>query len=855
MFTTSDNLELGNNKKAIQEADKVLKKTPNVQCARALKALALLRMGREEEAEPIMKVLVVEKPCDVSTLQVMTFYYRETDERKWSLVTLPNQINNTRFFFFCFSFNQCPVEQICTLYSNAVSVCPGNEELMSHLFMAYVRVNDYKQQQAVALQLYKFRPKNPYYFWAVMSIVLQALHGPDAKNKSKVQLLLALAQRMIDKLIQEDKLDAEQEVELYLNILKYQEKYEEALKFFDSDICKRLYPGAPVTIKIDLLKLLKRWTELFTLLQQLISDDHDRWDYYQEYITTCFKLIELKEIASSGETYEKVCCDFIKKMIEEDPKVRGPYLAQMELHNRMTEKELDANTLLGDYTELLLKYYERFGDRICCTYDLKKFLEYMEAHKRPGFASKLLQECGISSTTLPVSKNQMQRHIVALQISRICGAHAALSSEHLQALYTALSLHYEHGTSAFGTDLLATDIGPADPYALLAVNVMYDLAIRSQSSERLVEALCLLNYLLSNSPSNFHAKLLCMQLYHFVGCGYGAQQMLEALDVKHIQLDSMGYLHAAHLPAEGLFTTTHSVFESTQKFFTSAAKDTLEYLAMSYKFGSFSKLEEFQRFRERLSNSYHSALVTIESQLLEIVTFSGTFVQNLVAFRNLNLKPDDDRIAWNELSDNRDLTVVNRWDPAFPYTNEKGEVVEPEAMTNKLKALEKESFVQDIELLQLRSGLIRLVGSMYDLIIAPSSDDKDNAKEKLQYNYKILTMLKVYWVELFARIRQMNYKPTSSIFLVNLLSSRLHVVLQLPYEHYFATLADFVLKIWHSQKQAKERGNEVVANTHEVAELINKAITDHNNSKDLIWNLRKTQAQVVGCIEVSWSLT
>lgn len=78
----SDNLELGNNKKAIQEADKVLKKNPNMQCARALKALALLRLGREEEAGKLEKELVDEKPCDVSTLQVLTFYYRETEECK-----------------------------------------------------------------------------------------------------------------------------------------------------------------------------------------------------------------------------------------------------------------------------------------------------------------------------------------------------------------------------------------------------------------------------------------------------------------------------------------------------------------------------------------------------------------------------------------------------------------------------------------------------------------------------------------------------------------------------------------------------------------------------------------------------
>lgn len=61
----------------------------------------------------------------------------------------------------------------------------------------------------------------------------------------------------------------------------------------------------------------------------------------------------------------------------------------------------------------------------------------------------------------------MQKHICSLQVSRICGAHA-LSTEHLAALYTAFSLHYEHGATAFGGDLLPTDMGPSDSYALLA---------------------------------------------------------------------------------------------------------------------------------------------------------------------------------------------------------------------------------------------------------------------------------------------------------------------------------------------------------------------------------------------------
>lgn len=65
------------------------------------------------------------------------------------------------------------VHKVCEIYEAAVKIDPVNEELYSHLFMSYVRIGDHKAQQRVAMALYKFSPKNPYYFWAVMSIVLQ----------------------------------------------------------------------------------------------------------------------------------------------------------------------------------------------------------------------------------------------------------------------------------------------------------------------------------------------------------------------------------------------------------------------------------------------------------------------------------------------------------------------------------------------------------------------------------------------------------------------------------------------------------------------------------------------------------
>ena len=64
------------------------------------------------------------------------------------------------------------------MYANAHKVKPDSEDLLTALFMAYVRIGDYKKQQQTAMSLHRLKPtKNPYYFWAIMSIVMQVIEN------------------------------------------------------------------------------------------------------------------------------------------------------------------------------------------------------------------------------------------------------------------------------------------------------------------------------------------------------------------------------------------------------------------------------------------------------------------------------------------------------------------------------------------------------------------------------------------------------------------------------------------------------------------------------------------------------
>lgn len=78
---------MGNNKKALHETEKLLKKIPNLRCARALKGLALMRLGKNEESNAIINQIVNEKPNDDSTLQVLSFIYKEMEECEYYRVT------------------------------------------------------------------------------------------------------------------------------------------------------------------------------------------------------------------------------------------------------------------------------------------------------------------------------------------------------------------------------------------------------------------------------------------------------------------------------------------------------------------------------------------------------------------------------------------------------------------------------------------------------------------------------------------------------------------------------------------------------------------------------------------------
>ncbi|XP_023226878.1 N-alpha-acetyltransferase 25, NatB auxiliary subunit-like [Centruroides sculpturatus] len=627
-----------------------------------LKALALIRLGRQEESLATLSEVHQEGPMDDATLQAMTICYRELHKP----------------------------ELIADAYETAVKKDPHNEELLSHLFMAYVRLEDYQKQKQTAMTLYRLKPKNPYYFWAVMSIVMQA---KDSDEKLAKSTLLPLAERMTDKFIQEDKIEAEAEVQLYLMILEDQEKYKEALEVLEGPLKGKfcLFFISNISTHVPLSQSLK-------LIQLPFNNFEPPVDY----------------------TFDKVI-EFISSLVKkEDEKpntsrlLRGPYLAQMELLWMLLERKNELSNNIGTPFDLLMKYFEKFGNKPGCFLDI---VHVIESHSMSDQQiDELLEKIRISlevnedgKLILPSDSRQMQRHLCYIQLKHWLGGHDQFLPHQRLHLAKDLLERYYHGLQ-FGKSLLSTEFQLSDNYCLLAAQLLLELWEKTNDERLLIHILLGLEMALKSSPSNFQLKLLLIKFYNIIGAAGESESLCESLDMKHIQHETLGYLITQPLLTAAHFTQSSNILGNTLRFFAGNHKDTIDYLISCYKFGSFTKIPEIVSFRERLNNSIHYANVAVERMILDFILETKCHKDTEKVITYMEIDPEKDKTAWEKLTDNRDMNVFRSWSRSHKKI---------------VQELREKSFNEEINWLKIRNLIVRMMAAAFYLTKSLSSNHND----------------------------------------------------------------------------------------------------------------------------------
>ncbi|KAI1293747.1 N-alpha-acetyltransferase 25, NatB auxiliary subunit [Halotydeus destructor] len=695
-----DFLDNGSNKQAAAEADKVLKKQKDCQCARVLKALALIRLGRQSESLVLLDEVHRQAPTDDSTLQAMTICYRDLQR----------------------------VDLLVNAYEQAAAKEPNNEELLSHLFMAYVRINDYKKQQQTATSLFKIKPKNPYYFWSVMSLYMQAITEEDQKMAQLI--FLPLAEKKVKKYIDENKIDAEAEVELYLMILEKQKKYEAMLEVIDGPLVRLMknYLNFLTRRKAKLLFELKRYKEAMDVYKVLVEHSPDQLEYYQDIYKMAF-------VESGDENFVKQAIDITKHYANQclkqgSHKLRGPFLGKMILFNMLSGSgSLKTESLLENIAEdrkqMLTEYFELFGNKMAFYFDLCFVVRESEEYLQEVPQVISFAEETVDLKSLPDSIDNLYRHL-NYSLMQFFLYDVPKSPEKRLEMVLDFSRRYEDSIK-FGEKNMPSEIQPADYYCLLISHLLSYEA--SNDDGKVIALLVLLEKALLKSPSNHHLKLLSVNLYNRIGAVSCSLTKYESLEIKHLQQESLGYLMFNPLLSLARFSTASQVLSNALRFYTATYKDTYEYLISCYKFGSFTKVEEIMEVRKRLQKSVQFSAITMERMILSLILNGESSTAVKEALDEFDIQVEDDVIDTDSLHDNRDLSIF------FAF----GKRSQDELENWKRRTLQSDKLS-----VRFRNLWLRTIAFVYSGSVAPRNFENGNS----QNGKEVKPMLQQYIAEL-----------------------------------------------------------------------------------------------------------
>lgn len=174
-----------------------------------------------------------------------------------------------------------------------------------------------------------------------------------------------------------------------------------------------------------------------------------------------------------------------------------------------------------------------------------------------------------SNEPWPDDMNEMNRQLVILFLSFMKQEQCLSVDEKLERA-SDLCKRYHH-CLPLSEHLLPSDAHPEDGHMILAAHVLMDDPVVNE--QLLTIAVVALAKCLESSPSNNSAKLLLMSLYSYIGAGKANQIVFNTLDVKYVQLDTLGYMATTLASSCGHYLTSLGLYNNSLKFYNTNNKD------------------------------------------------------------------------------------------------------------------------------------------------------------------------------------------------------------------------------------------------------------------------------------------
>ena len=108
--------------------------------------------------------------------------------------------------------------------------------------------------------------------------------------------------------------------------------------------------------------------------------------------------------------------------------------------------------------------------------------------------------------------------------------------------------------------------------------------------------------------------------FHSAGCGAASAGLHSALDIKHLMLDSLGWLLPRALHASANFDLATEQINATVRLYNHVNKDTADHIITAYRSGTFYQIRDIYNLRAKITQSHHYASIDTERVFLQLLT-------------------------------------------------------------------------------------------------------------------------------------------------------------------------------------------------------------------------------------------
>ncbi|KAK9835553.1 hypothetical protein WJX74_002846 [Apatococcus lobatus] len=678
-----DALDAGNWKAGNKAASNALAKYPGDQTVRLLQAILFQRSGKKAEALQVCTAVAEEVP---------------TDERVLS--TLAHLCRRLRKMYI-----------IREVLEKATAADPRSVELLRGLFGAYARENKFAQQQQVASKLQRLSgPEEPYIWWIVCSLILQARAAVQgAASPMSPAQLLKLADGMIVK--QKQRSDASwtyEETMLYVGVLQAQGKHQQALEHVQGCGGSALVIAAERgALEGRLMVAAGRLEAAAAHYKSLITKHADDWELLLSFLDVSLRpgqcinssepvLFGLKQAASQTadlkdpedtSSFHQAAGQISK--LQKAPEnaaattQRSLSLAAVELELRRSSCHESSSSASGTSTTgniaaascpglsaALLQHFKQFGHLSSCATDLKCYVLGMPTSDR----AKLCEEMRLALSAVPTfheqdtakSLNCLRKHLCFHQIQQWLGLPLFKSVQQAEE-YASSLVHLYAVSQPLVADLEAKERGHADELLVLAASGLITAGKELESSgaslsKRLIQALLIVEAGQQKRHVSAPLRLAACFLSSLLAAPALATAQAGALDIKHIMHDTIsGHVLLPGLVGSGSEDEAASLLDDMLRVYSDHERDAGDTLMMAYESGSWTKVVEFVAFGEQLSRSHTKALAQTELCLLDLTLHASKGPDKLASAKSEEMAVPGELPASMEFHE--DLSVRPSWMP------------------------------------------------------------------------------------------------------------------------------------------------------------------------------------------------